>query len=206
VAAAALVAMGVGSPPDITCALPARHVSRTLHSGSHHAREPAREALLFARPLILISTTDLPTQVCRHSCIRSTLAIHCVALGVLQGGIGGFTAVPLCVHDAGGDAGLRARSGGHTPAARLCAQTPLPVRYAIHIVWTYKLPSPVRHTPYLYGVPHGQGGYTYRTVRCTSRGVCVYLCARARVCVHTVSISNVPYTYGIPHRAVCVCV
>ena len=79
-AAALVVAMGIGSPPDITCALPARHISRTLHSGYHHAREPAREALLFARPLILISTTDLPTQVGRHSCTRSTLAIHCVEI------------------------------------------------------------------------------------------------------------------------------
>jgi hypothetical protein len=30
----------------------------------------------WARPLILISTTDLPTQVRRLSCTRSTLAIH----------------------------------------------------------------------------------------------------------------------------------
>ena len=48
------------------------------HSGSHHAHEPAREALLLARPLILISTTDLPTQVGRLTCTKSTLAIHCV--------------------------------------------------------------------------------------------------------------------------------
>ena len=47
------------------------------HSGSHHAHEPAREALLLSRPLILISTTDLPTHVGRHTCTRSTLAIHC---------------------------------------------------------------------------------------------------------------------------------
>ena len=32
---------------------------------SHHAAEPAREALLLAGPLILISTTDLPTHVGR---------------------------------------------------------------------------------------------------------------------------------------------
>ena len=36
-----------------------RHIPLT-HSGSHHAAEPAREALLLAGPLILISTTDLP--------------------------------------------------------------------------------------------------------------------------------------------------
>jgi hypothetical protein len=30
------------------------------HSGSHHAPEPAREALLLARPLLLVPTTDLP--------------------------------------------------------------------------------------------------------------------------------------------------
>jgi hypothetical protein len=47
------------------------------HSGSHHAAEPAREAWIVSRPLLLISTTDLPTQVGRLSCTKSTLAIHC---------------------------------------------------------------------------------------------------------------------------------
>jgi hypothetical protein len=47
------------------------------HSGSHHAPEPAREAWIVSRPLILISTTDLPTHVGRLRCTRSTLAIHC---------------------------------------------------------------------------------------------------------------------------------
>ena len=46
-----------------------------IHSGSHHAPEPAREALLLARPLLLVCTTDLPTQVGRHRCTRSTVSV-----------------------------------------------------------------------------------------------------------------------------------
>jgi hypothetical protein len=65
---------GESPPPPVGSAA---HSCIALHSGSHHAREPAREALLLARLLILISTTDLPTHVGRHTCTRSTLAIHC---------------------------------------------------------------------------------------------------------------------------------
>jgi hypothetical protein len=39
-----------------------------VHSGSHHAAEPAREALLLAGPLILISTTAI--QLCWSASLR----------------------------------------------------------------------------------------------------------------------------------------
>ena len=55
----------------------------------HSAPLPAREALLVARPPILISTTGLPTHVGRHRCTTSTLAIHCACRQwvTAQGGV-----------------------------------------------------------------------------------------------------------------------